>query len=235
MFIKNFCQFEVSLYSETPKDAPVKDLVRNSIVPQIRKILPKLAPALIAEHGKDLQHPAGSNPSSGFSTPKYIQNPAKSEPEQKASATSTSKSGRGAAINVTTLTDTAEFRTMAEELFITFTDPSRIAAFTRSPPKVFEGAQPGGKFELFGGNVSGSYVELEKPKKIVQKWRLAQWPEGHFSTLKISFEQNDVDAVTVMKVNWEGVPVGQEEVTKRNWGEYYVRSIKTTFGFGTVL
>jgi activator of HSP90 ATPase len=26
------------------------------------------------------------------------------------------------------------------------------------------------------------------------------------------------------------VPIGQEEVTKRNWGEYYVRSIKQTFG-----
>ncbi|KAK5001860.1 hypothetical protein LTR28_012142, partial [Elasticomyces elasticus] len=111
----------------------------------------------------------------------------------------------------------------------------RIAAFTRAPPKVFEGARTGGKFELFGGNVSGEYTELEPPTRIVQKWRLAQWPQGHYSTLKIKFEQNDVDAVTVMRVDWEGVPVGQEEVTKRNWGEYYVRSIKTTFGFGTIL
>jgi activator of HSP90 ATPase len=39
----------------------------------------------------------------------------------------------------------------------------------------------------------------------------------------------------VMRVTWSGVPVGQEEVTKRNWGEYYVRSIKQTFGFGTIL
>ena len=53
--------------------------------------------------------------------------------------------------------------------------------------------------------------------------------------MKVRFEQNDVDAVTVMRVDWEGVPVGQEEVTKRNWNEYYVRSIKVTFGFGTVL
>lgn len=136
---------------------------------------------------------------------------------------------------MTTVTDTEEFRTSAEELFITFTDPQRIAAFTRAPPKVFEGAQVGGKFELFGGNVSGEYTELEKPKKITQKWRLKQWPEGHYSTLGITFDQNDVDAVTTMRVEWKGVPVGQEEVTKRNWSEYYVRSIKTTFGFGTIL
>lgn len=115
------------------------------------------------------------------------------------------------------------------------TDPQRIAAFTRAPPKLFEGAKEGAKFEIFGGNVSGSYTKLDRPTYVEQKWRLAQWPAGHFSTLKIKFEQNDVDAVTVMNVNWEGVPIGQEEPTKRNWNEYYVRSIKQTFGFGTIL
>lgn len=95
---------------------------------------------------------------------------------------------------------------------------------------MFEGAHVGGKFELFGGNVSGEFVELEEPTKIVQKWRLGQWVEGHYSRLEIRFDQNERDAVTVMRVNWVGVPVGQEEVTRRNWGEYYVRSIKTTFG-----
>lgn len=148
------------------------------------------------------------------------------------SSTHTSTSGR---VNVTSLSDQQEFRTTAEQLFETFTDPQRIAAFTRAPPKVFEGAKQGGKFEIFGGNVSGEYVNLDKPTYIEQKWRLAQWPAGHFSTLKIKFEQNDVDAVTIMRVDWEGVPIGQEEPTKRNWSEYYIRSIKTTFGFGTIL
>ena len=133
-------------------------------------------------------------------------------------------------MNTTTVTSNEEFRTTAAELYETFTSPDRLAAFTRAPPKVFEGAHVGGKFELFGGNVSGQYTKLEKPTKIVQQWRLSQWPEGHYSTLNIDFDQNDVDAVTVMRVMWDGVPVGQEEVTKRNWGEYYVRSIKTTFG-----
>ncbi|EON66911.1 hypothetical protein W97_06314 [Coniosporium apollinis CBS 100218] len=230
--------FEIGLYSESSSTQPVKDLVRSKITPQLRKHLQKLGPALIAEHGKDLQHPSGSNPSSGFSTPKYVSNtsiPKQGDNPKDSPKTSTSNTGKGPSVNVTTVTDNEEFRTTAEELYKTFTDPQRIAAFTRSAPKTFEGAHPGGKFELFGGNVSGEYETLEPPTTIIQKWRLAQWPQGHFSTLKIRFEQNDVDAVTVMRVDWEGVPIGQEEVTKRNWGEYYVRSIKTTFGFGTVL
>lgn len=225
-------QFEVSLYSEETEKTPIKDLVRSKIVPQLRPLLQKLAPALIAEHGKDIQHAPGSNPSSGFSTPKHVPIPASN---QASKSSSTEQSSTKGSVNVTTVTDSTEFRTSAAELYQTFTDPQRIAAFTRSAPLKFDGAKVGGKFELFGGNVTGEYVELEEPTKIVQRWRLAQWPASHFSTLNIRFEQNNVDSVTVMRVDWQGVPVGQEDVTKRNWGEYYVRSIKQTFGFGTIL
>ena len=223
----------MDVYSSDLSKEPVKDLVRKEITPQIRQRLPKLAPTLIKEHGKDIQHTPSSNPSSGVSTPKLMSSSsgAKGNDAAKSQSTSTSTSN----INVTSLSDQQEFRTTAEQLFETFTDPQRIAAFTRAPPKVFEGAKEGAKFEIFGGNVSGEYTKLDRPKYIEQKWRLAQWPQDHYSRLKIKFEQNDVDAVTIMNVNWEGVPVGQEEPTKRNWSEYYVRSIKTTFGFGTIL
>jgi len=161
----------------------------------------------VAEHGKDIQHAPGSNPSSGFSTPKVLQNSSVAKQgDNPKSSSATLTTGR---VNVTSLSDQQEFRTTADQLFETFTDPQRIAAFTRAPPKVFEGAKEGAKFEIFGGNVSGSFAKLEKPTYIEQKWRLAQWPQGHFSTLKIKFEQNDVDAVTIMRVDWEGVPVGQ--------------------------
>lgn len=189
----------------------------------------KLSPALIAEHGKDIQHAPGTNPSSGFSTPKYHP-PTGNAAKAAASSTTTTQTNKGSIVNTTTVTDTEEFRTTAAEMYQTFTDPQRLAAFTRAPPKVFEGAKVGGKFELFDGNVSGEFLELQEPTKIVQSWRLNQWPTGHYSTLKIEFDQNDVDRVTVMRVEWTGVPIGQEEVTKRNWLEYYVRSIKLTFG-----
>ncbi|KAI9753887.1 MAG: hypothetical protein M4579_004963 [Chaenotheca gracillima] len=224
--------FEIDIYSDSGSKQPVKDLVRKQITPKLRTQLVKLGPALIEEHGKGLQHAPDSGSTSRSSTPLQSTNSstaaqANAKPSSSSSAHHISK---GSSINVTKVTDDEEFRTTAAELYQTFTDPQRIAAFTRSPPKLFEGAKKGGKFELFGGNVSGEYVELDEPTTIVQKWRLNQWPAGHYSTLRISFDQNNQDAVTVMRVNWDGVPVGQEEVTRRNWGEYYVRSIKTTFG-----
>lgn len=211
-------------------------MVRSKIVPQLRQRLSQLGPALIAEHGKDLQHATGASPSlqpttittsSTASQANAKPGTTKSAPK---TATATANTAGHPSVNTTSLTSNEEFRTTASELYKTFTDPARIAAFTRAPPKLFEGAHKGGKFELFGGNVSGEYLSLEEPTKIVQKWRLGQWVEGHYSSLTIGFDQNDSDAVTVMRVQWDGVPVGQEEVTRRNWGEYYVRSIKTTFG-----
>ncbi|KAI9806594.1 MAG: hypothetical protein M1825_006051 [Sarcosagium campestre] len=225
--------FDVDIYSDVSSKQPVKDLLRKSIVPQLRQKLAQLGPALIEEHGKDLQHGPESTSTSGVSTPvNTATSTGKSLPTTKATPTSISSttSGKTSVVNTTTVNDTEEFRTTAEELFLTFTDSHRLAAFTRAPPKLFEGAKVGGKFEIFDGNVSGDFVELERPTKIVQRWRLGQWPTGHYSQLEIKFDQNDQDSVTVMRVKWDGVPVGQEEVTKRNWREYYVRSIKTTFG-----
>ncbi|KAF2493164.1 activator of 90 kDa heat shock protein ATPase-like protein 1 [Lophium mytilinum] len=230
--------FDIDIYSDASSKQPVKDLVRAKIVPQLREHLQKLGPALIAEHGRDIQHAPGDDPSTGWASPKVYSSSSvnKTASEPKSTSTTTTQGGSsGPHVNVTTLEESTEFRTTAAELYKTFTDPARMAAFTRSPPSVFTGAVLGGRYELFGGNVSGEYTVLEEPTHIVQKWRLAQWPQGHYSTLSIHFDQNDVDSVTVMRVEWKGVPIGQEEPTKRNWGEYYVRSIKTTFGFGTVL
>lgn len=220
-------QFDIDVHADSKEKQAVKDLVRSKLLPQLRAEFVKLQPAMIAEHGKDLQHAPGSNPSSGFSTPKYHP-PTGAAAKEAPTSSAQTKTGR--VINTTTVTDNEEFRTTAAELYQTFTDPQRLAAFTRAPPKVFEGAKQGGKFELFDGNVTGEYLELQEPTKIVQSWRLNQWPAGHYSKLQIEFDQNDVDSVTVMRVEWTGVPVGQEEVTKRNWLEYYVRSIKRTFG-----
>ncbi|KAJ5168322.1 uncharacterized protein N7482_003916 [Penicillium canariense] len=224
--------FEIEIYSDASSKQPVKDLVRSKILPQLRQTLATLTGALITEHAKDLQHAPGVDPSAGF--PPAVVHPQASKEAAPAAAPVTSTTGK-VAVNTTTVTASDEFRTTAEELYNTFTDPQRIAAFTRGAPRQFDGAQVGGKFAIFDGNVTGEYVKLDAPKQLVQKWRLAQWPEGHFSTLEINFDQNDVDGVTQMRVEWSGVPIGQEDVTKQNWELYYVRSIKQTFGFGTIL
>ena len=240
------------MYSESSSKTAVKDLVKSEITPKLRSKFQQIGPALMAAHGKDIQHQAGQAPAWKPATVYSSSSVTGKADESKSTSTSTSASG-AKAVNVASLSDQQEFRCDAATLYQIFTDPQRIAAFTRSPPKVFEGARPGAKFELFGGNVSGEYTELTEPTVIGQKWRLAQWPQGHFSNLRLKFEQNNVDSVTIMRADWTGIPVGQEEAAQRKWAEYYVRyakpnhscsnaanhgqnrSIKTTFGVGSIL
>ncbi len=42
--------------------------------------------------------------------------------------------------------------------------------------------EAGGSFSMFGGGVKGTYVSLERPTKVVQKWSLSNpsWPSGKF-------------------------------------------------------
>ncbi|MGZ5502718.1 MAG: SRPBCC domain-containing protein [Halobacteriota archaeon] len=42
------------------------------------------------------------------------------------------------------------------------------------------------EFSSFDGWASGTTLELIPDKKIMQKWRAAEWPEGHYST--VTFE-----------------------------------------------
>lgn len=55
----------------------------------------------------------------------------------------------------------------------------RVSAFTRE--KAVVDARPGGKFSILGGNITGEFIELIPERKIIQKWRFSNWPEGKIS------------------------------------------------------
>jgi len=42
-------------------------------------------------------------------------------------------------------------------------------------------AQPGGAFSLFGGYVTGRFLELVRDTRIVQAWRAGSWDAGQYS------------------------------------------------------
>lgn len=74
-------------------------------------------------------------------------------------------------------------------------------AFTHGPVKLEP--EKGGKFEFFSGNIYGEFVELS-PKKIVQKWRCKQWPDGQISL--VTMEIDEKSDVTEVNITQTGVP-----------------------------
>ncbi|KAG0049278.1 hypothetical protein BGZ89_004302, partial [Linnemannia elongata] len=51
----------------------------------------------------------------------------------------------------------------------------------------------------------------------------------HFSTVTMDITQNTNS--TGIKVTQEGVPIGDLDITRQNWSNYYWAEIKRTFGY----
>ena len=89
-------------------------------------------------------------------------------------------------------------------------------------------ARVGGKFTAWDGYISGTNLELDPGKKIVQTWITTEWPEGaEPSHLKWTFAEKDDGAkVTMVHSN---VPSSQAESYRQGWIDYYWAPMKEYF------
>ncbi|XP_051167111.1 activator of 90 kDa heat shock protein ATPase homolog 1 [Leptopilina boulardi] len=214
---------EITLKDSTDEGEKVKHFLHTKGKDIIRENLSKYVSSLKEEFSKGMILPKKSeikesisNITSGFNVKMQMN-----------SAIVSNNKGNGCKINTTTIKQQQKFQCRAQDFYNAFTVPEMVQAFTKGPVKLDPKKE--GKFELFGGNIHGEFIELS-PAKIVQKWRCKQWPNDHFSevTLNIS-EKNDHTEVNLTQ---RGVPTSEEDSTKENWERYYWNSIKQTFGFG---
>ncbi|XP_033228102.1 activator of 90 kDa heat shock protein ATPase homolog 1 [Belonocnema kinseyi] len=214
---------EITLKDSTDEGEKVKHFLHTKGKEVIRERLTKYVSSLKEEFSKGMILPKKdevkeklSNITSGFNA----------KMQMNSTVVSNNKSV-GCKISSTTIKQQQKFQCRAEEFYNVFTSPELVQAFTKGAVKLEPKKE--GKFELFGGNIHGEFIELS-PTKIVQKWRCKQWPTGHFSevTLDIS-ERNDHTEVNLTQ---SGVPNSEEDATKENWERYYWSAIKQTFGFG---
>lgn len=75
-----------------------------------------------------------------------------------------------------TITMTEKFSCRARDLFEILMDENRWKGFTMSNARISK--EVGGEFSIFDGSVTGTNVELQEGKLIVQKWRFGSWPDG---------------------------------------------------------
>ena len=230
--------FDIEVFSESKEKSPARDLIKSKLVPQLRTLLLSFPEAMRAAHGKDvlIAFEQGKTPSVGTAANAATSISAAPAHDKKTSTTASSNtttSGASSAkrINTSDISESYEFQATAKELYLTFIDKARVAAWSRAPPDV--DPVVGGKFSLFHGNVSGVFQELEDGKRLVQTWRLKDWPESHHAKLTLLFDQG-LDG-TSLRVTMEGVPIGAEDAVKSNFVEYYIKPIKQTFGFGAIL
>ncbi|CAN4109099.1 unnamed protein product [Withania somnifera] len=135
-----------------------------------------------------------------------------------------------------TITMTEKFSCRAKDLFEILMDENRWKGFTQSNARISK--EVGGEFTIFDGSVTGTNVELQEGKLIVQKWRFGSWPDGLQSMVRITFEEPQ-SGVTVVKLTHSDVPEEDRygnatvvENTERGWRDLIFHRIRAVFGFG---
>ena len=119
------------------------------------------------------------------------------------------------------LTDTAEFDKVV-----------KLSSAMKSgmPP----GAAPtaisrelGGPFSIFGGHIIGRHIEMAPNERLVQAWRVVDWPAGVYSIAK--FELVEAGSGTKLVFDHTGFPVGLAEHLAEGWKLNYWQPLEKFF------
>ncbi|CAE6409240.1 unnamed protein product [Rhizoctonia solani] len=202
--------------SSSPEVNALYALAKSKLPSLLSERFTAFRTAMLDAHGKDLQV-AGTPGASGATTPSI------SAPANTSSSFSKPVSAKEVSKGITNsavVTADGTFMASAAELFELLTDEKRIPAWTRNQAQ--SDASVGGSYSLFGGGVTGKYIELQKPTKIVSTWKLnsPSWPSDHDGKLTITLDQQTDSTKVEFKLS--GVPLGQEDETRKNLEGYYI-------------
>jgi activator of HSP90 ATPase len=103
-------------------------------------------------------------------------------------------------------------------LFRAWLSSEEHARFTGSAANIDPSIR--GAFTAWDGYISGTTLEKEEGKRIVQSWRTTEFPDGSpDSRIEIVFES--VGNGTKVTINHSGIPEGQAENYESGWKEFY--------------
>ena len=80
-------------------------------------------------------------------------------------------------------------------------------------------AIPGGRFSVFDGHIFGRILELVPNQRIVEAWRVADWPPGVYSIAR--FELKAKGPGTQVTFDHIGFPAGLKEHLAIGWQQHY--------------
>ncbi len=85
----------------------------------------------------------------------------------------------------------------------------------------------GGSFSLFDGHIIGRILELVPNQRIVEAWRVVDWPPGVYSIAR--FELKPTDFGTQITFDHIGFPPGLKEHLAIGWQQHYWEAMAKYF------
>ncbi|MEM9193574.1 MAG: SRPBCC family protein [Myxococcota bacterium] len=114
------------------------------------------------------------------------------------------------------------FPVSRERVYQALLDEAQHAEFTGGPAEISPDA--GGAFSCHGGQIVGRNIELVPNERIVQAWRVANWPPGVYSVVSFRFETEGED--TRLVLDHHGVPADAREHIDGGWHQRYWEPMK---------
>jgi len=231
-------EVDVSVVLKEPRNDALKDFVRVEGTKLIRAQLAKYITALKEEFAQGIILPTANTPLKD-SKPAVNSSPATAVPAAKPQPVSTEAAkkgveadGVGVKIPTSTLTMHEDFKCRVKDIYDCFVNVNLVRAFTQNGMDKYEPEQHG-EFSLFGGNITGKFIQLTTNKRITMNWRNARWPEGHYSIATLEFtEKSDCSEI---KLSHLAIPSAFLENTEEGWKRFYWNAIRQTFGYGSGL
>lgn len=113
---------------------------------------------------------------------------------------------------------------LSSEQFSASTKKS-FAMFSAASAKI--DAKEGGSFSVFDGHIFGRILELVPNKRIVEAWRVVDWPEGVYSIARFEFKPKG--AGTEIIFDHIGFPQGLKEHLTIGWQQHYWDALNKYF------
>jgi len=115
-----------------------------------------------------------------------------------------------------------DFTANPQWLYEALLDSKKFIAFSGRAAEI--NRDPGGTFSLFGGHIVGRNVELVPNRRIVQAWRVVDWPEGVYSIAR--FELKARESGTRLVFDHIGFPEGLHDHLAEGWEANYWSLLK---------
>ncbi len=114
------------------------------------------------------------------------------------------------------------FRAPPKHVYDALMDSAAHAEFTGAPANI--SADVGGEFTAHGPHISGTNLALEPGRRIVQRWRVANWPTGHYSVVHFTFEP--AQEGTLLRFVHQDIPSDRAKEIDVGWMEQYWKPLK---------
>ena len=110
-----------------------------------------------------------------------------------------------------------------EEIYTALTNPFTIELWTNEP--AIMSTVPGSQFSIWDGSISGTNIEFELNKRIVQQWDFDGQEEASIVTIKLHPDKQGTSA----ELKHINVPDEAFEDISNGWDKYYFGTLAVFF------